>query len=170
MIHTLLCVFIFNPLGRLDLRHEGRQDAGGRACILLHKLAGSLPGGGEGLRVGLETVHLCGELLTVGHGDAAARRDEVFGLLEFLEVRTKQDGDAVDSRLQRIVDACPETAAHIRHFAIAVDRREQAEAIDNQALFLLYIRCLLYLRQADGGAREGAFDSGQILRGFRAER
>ena len=54
-------------------------------------------------------------------------------LTVFVDLWAEEDGDTIYRSLERIVHALAETTAYISPRAIAVDRGEQAEAVDDDA-------------------------------------
>ena len=83
-----------------------------------------------------QAVHHLGKQLFAVHLEGSARGEESCGLAEALVVGTEDDRHSPHRGLQHIVDAYAEAATHIGHLAIAVDARQQTEAVDNQAVCL----------------------------------
>ena len=77
-----------------------------------------------------------------------------------VDLRAEEDGDTIYRSLERIVHALAEATAYISPRAVAVDRGEQAEAVDDDAgRALRQTLRFVILREADGWALEPRLDS-----------
>ena len=95
-----------------------------------------------------------------------ARRalDQLTHLTVLVDLWAEEDGDTIYRSLERIVHALAEATAYISPRAVAVDRGEQAEAVDDDAgCALRQTLRFVILGEADGRALEPRFDSPQVL-------
>ena len=70
----------------------------------------------------------------VGDGKGAAASDEVEGLAKLAVVGAEEHGDAVNRSLGGVVDAVAEAAADVGDAGVAVNGREEAEGVDDEAV------------------------------------
>ena len=95
-------------------------------------------------------------------GKAAAAFHQVASLAELPVFGAENDGDVIDRRLERIVYAHAEAAADVGDFPVAIDGREQSEAVDDEARIIPQVLPPCG-REAQGGALEHGFDGAQVL-------
>ena len=102
--------------------------------MLLDICAGRLSRRSAGVGVSEECIEASREGGRVGDGVGAAASDEVEGLAKLAVVGAKEHGDGVDRSLGGVVDAVAEAAADVGDASVAVDGREEAEGVDDEAV------------------------------------
>ena len=98
----------------------------------------------EKVRVTAEAADKLGKLSIVVDLKATTCCLQTLRLLEMLVIRTKEYGLIPYGCLQHIMNAYTEATAHIRDCGIMVDRRQQAKALNDQAVGITHtlLRCL----------------------------
>ena len=102
--------------------------------MLLDICAGRLSRRSAGVGVSEERIEAGGKGGRVGDGEGAAASDEVEGLAKLAMVGAEEHGDGVDRSLGGVVDAVAEAAADVGDAGVAVDGREEAEGVDDEAV------------------------------------
>ena len=102
--------------------------------MLLDICAGRLSRRSAGVGGSEERIEAGGEGRRVGNGEGAAASDEVEGLAKLAVVGAEEYGDAVNRSLGGVVDAVAEAAADVGDAGVAVDGREEAEGVDDEAV------------------------------------
>ena len=102
--------------------------------MLLDICAGRLSRRSAGVGVGEERIEASREGGRVSDGEGAAASDEVKGLAKLVVVGAEEHGDAVDRSLGGVVDAVAEAAADVGDAGVAVDGREEAKGVDDEAV------------------------------------
>jgi hypothetical protein len=85
----------------------------------------------QGFGIAVETVHDAGEVLVVADFQSTATLLQLLCLLEFVVLRTEDDGLSPYGSLHRVVDAHTKTATYVWHVGIAIDAGEKSEAVDD---------------------------------------
>ena len=98
--------------------------AGGAACLL------------QGVVVAEQAVEDSMALLCIVYSKSSTTLLEFESLAELLVTWAEDDGNAIDSSLRDVVNARAKTTANVGDFAIAIERGEDAEAVDYQAVKL----------------------------------
>lgn len=101
---------------------------------MLDICAGRLSRRSAGVGVGEERIEASREGGRVSDGEGAATSDEVNGLAKLAVVGAEEHGDAVDRSLGGVVDTVAEAAADVGDAGVAVDGREEAEGVDDEAV------------------------------------
>ena len=99
-----------------------------------------------------ETIQQSFQFIIIFNGISALCFEQLNGFHKFLILRSENHRNAINCSLKSIVDSHSETTSDIGNLAIAVDGREQPEAVDNQAVGLTDI-----LLVGTGIAHVGAF-------------
>ncbi len=102
--------------------------------MLLDICAGRLSRRSAGVGVGEERIEASREGGRVGDGVGAATSDEVEGLAKLAVVGAEKHGDGVDRSLGGVVDAVAEAAADVGDAGVAVDGREEAKGVNDEAV------------------------------------
>ena len=74
------------------------------------------------------------EGVCIRHFHTTALAQQILRLTELAVVRTDKHGYAIHRSLGHVMDAYTETAAHVGHLAVTIDRRKQTVTVDNQAI------------------------------------
>ena len=101
---------------------------------MLDICAGRFSRRSAGVGVGEERIEASREGGRVGDGKGAAASDEVEGLAKLAVVGAEEHGDGVDRSLGGVVDAVAEAAADVGDAGVAVNGREEAEGVDDEAV------------------------------------
>ena len=83
------------------------------------------------LSIGSEAIHLTGKVFVVADLETTTLLQSL-GLLELLVIGAKEYRHLPNGSLQQVMDSHTEATTHIRHIAIMIDARQQAEAIDDE--------------------------------------
>ncbi len=102
--------------------------------MLLDICAGRFSRRSAGVGVGEERIEASREGGRVGDGKGAAASDEVEGLAKLAVVGAEEHGDGVDRSLGGVVNAVAEAAADVGDAGVAVDGREEAKGVDDEAV------------------------------------
>ena len=102
--------------------------------MLLDICAGRLSRRSAGVGVSEERIEAGREGRRVSDGEGAAASDEVEGLAKLAVVGAEEHGDAVDRSLGGVVDAVAKAAADVGDAGVAVDGREEAKGVDDEAV------------------------------------
>ena len=85
-------------------------------------------------------------------------------LTVLMDLRPEEDRHAIDSRLERIMHTLAKASADISPLPIAVDRRKQAKAVDDDAARPLGKRLAFYtFGESNRGTLQPRLDSTQVL-------
>ena len=102
--------------------------------MLLDICAGRLSRRSAGVGVSEERIETGSKGGRVGDGEGTAASDEVEGLAKLVVIRAEEHGDAVDRSLGGVVDAVAKAAADVGDAGVAIDGREEAEGVDDEAV------------------------------------
>ena len=102
--------------------------------MLLDICAGRLSRRSAGVGVGEERIEASREGGRVGDGEGAATSDEVEGLAKLAVVGAEEHGNGVDRSLGGVGDTVAEAAADVGDAGVAVNGREEAEGVDDEAV------------------------------------
>lgn len=129
--------------------------------MLLDICAGRLSRRSAGVGVSEECIEASREGGRVGDGESAAASDEVEGLAELAVVGAEEHGDGVDRSLGGVVDAVAEAAADVGDAGVAVDGREEAEGVDDEAVDARG-RVSISAGEAQGRTGEAGLNGGEV--------
>ena len=102
--------------------------------MLLDICAGRLSRRSAGVGVSEERIEASREGGRVGDGEGAAASDEVEGLAKLAVVGAEEYGDGVNRSLGGVVDAVAEATTDVGDAGVAIDGREEAEGVDDEAI------------------------------------
>ena len=102
--------------------------------MLLDICAGRLSRRSAGVGVSEERIEASREGGRVSDGKGSAASDEVKGLAKLVVVGAEEHGNGVHRSLGGVVDAVAEAAADVGDAGVAVDGREEAEGVDDEAV------------------------------------
>ena len=129
--------------------------------MLLDVCAGRLSCRSAGIVVSEERIEASREGGRVGDGEGAAASDEVDGLAKLAMVGAEEHGDGIDRSLRGVVDAVAEAAADVGDAGVAVDGREEAEGVDDEAVDARG-RVGISAGESQGGACEPSLNGGEV--------
>ena len=129
--------------------------------MLLDICAGRLSRRSAGVRVGEERIEASGKGGRVGDGESAAASDEVEGLAKLVVIGAEEHGDGVDRSLGGVVNAVAEAAADVGDAGVAVDGREEAEGVDDEAVDARG-RVSISAGEAQGRTGEASLNGGEV--------
>ena len=129
--------------------------------MLLDICAGRLSRRSAGVGVSEERIEAGSKGGHVSDGVGAAASDEVEGLAKLVVVGAEEHGDAVDRSLGGVVDAVAEAAADVGDAGVAVDGREEAKGVDDEAVDARS-RVGISAGEAQGGAGEAGLNGGEV--------
>ena len=102
--------------------------------MLLDICAGRLSRRSAGVGVSEERIEASREGGRVSDGKGSAASDEVKGLAKLVVVGAEEHGNGVHRSLGGVVDAVAEAAADVGDAGVAVNGREEAEGVDDEAV------------------------------------
>ena len=129
--------------------------------MLLDICAGRLSRRSAGIGVSEERIEAGSKGGRVGDGKSAAASDEVEGLAKLAVVGAEEHGDGVDRSLGGVVDAVAEAAADVGDAGVAVDGREEAEGVDDEAVNARG-RVSIGAGEAQGRTGEAGLNGGEV--------
>ena len=129
--------------------------------MLLDICAGRLSRRNAGVGVGEKRIQAGGKGGRVSDGEGAAASDEVESLAKLAVVGAKEHGDGVDRSLGGVVDAVAEAAADVGDAGVAVDGREEAEGVDDEAVDARS-RVGIGAGEAQGRTGEAGLNGGEV--------
>ena len=129
--------------------------------MLLDICAGRLSRRSAGVGVSEERIEASREGGRVGDGEGTAASDEVEGLAKLAVVGAKEHGDAVNRSLGGVVDAVAEAAADVGDAGVAIDGREEAEGVNDEAVDARG-RVGISAGEAQGRTGEAGLNGGEV--------
>ena len=101
----------------------------------------------------------------VADGEGGAEGDGVDGFLEFVVVRSEEDGFAEGECFEYVVYAVAETAADVGDGGVAVEFGEESDVVDDEDVVVVVVGVGGELGVGDGVGEEG-LDLDRMLRNF----
>ena len=98
-------------------------------------MSGTITRSFQNFMISQQLIHLITESLFIRYGKTSSHFDQVACFLEFLVSGSEYDRYAIHRSFQCIMYTGSETSTDISDRAVTVDRREQSETIDDQAIF-----------------------------------
>ena len=126
----------------LSVKKKIVVDAVGSAGVVGNVVAGCAAGLVEGVVVTEQAVEDSMALLCIVDSKSSTTLLEFESLAELLVTWAKDDRNAIDGGLRHVVNARAKTTANVGDFAIAIERGEDAEAVDYQAVERCWVDAL----------------------------
>ena len=126
----------------LSVKKKIVVDAVGGAGVVVDVVAGGAASLLQGVVVAEQAVEDSMALLCIVDSKSSTTLLEFESLAELLVTWSEDDGNAIDGSLRDVVNARAKTTANVGDFAIAIERGEDAEAVDYQAVERCWVDAL----------------------------